>query len=57
MHNKEGTKLHVLYEHWDRLFSPVACGVMITTVVSEGRINAGSFATAIPLAPEVLKRG
>lgn len=40
-------KVDVPYEHWDRLFSPVACAVMITTVDREGRVNAASFATCV----------
>ena len=42
---KPGRKVDVPYEHWDRLYSPVACAVMITTVDKEGRVNAASFAT------------
>ncbi len=34
---KPGRKVDVPYEHWDRLYSPVACAVMITTVDKEGR--------------------
>jgi flavin reductase (DIM6/NTAB) family NADH-FMN oxidoreductase RutF len=40
-------KVDVPYEHWDRLFSPVACAVMIATVDQEGRVNAASFATCV----------
>jgi flavin reductase (DIM6/NTAB) family NADH-FMN oxidoreductase RutF len=47
MDSKQVSKLDVPYEHWDRLFSPVACVVMITTVDTDGRINAGSFATCV----------
>jgi len=38
-------KLDVPIEHWDRLFAPSSCLVMITTVNREGRINAASFGT------------
>jgi flavin reductase (DIM6/NTAB) family NADH-FMN oxidoreductase RutF len=37
----------VPYEHWDRLYSPVACAVMITTVDQEERVNAALFATCV----------
>ncbi|MGH7874196.1 MAG: flavin reductase family protein [Candidatus Binatia bacterium] len=40
-------KLDVPSEHWDRLFAPSACLVMITTVDGEGRINAASFGTCV----------
>ena len=33
--------------HWDRLFAPSSCLVMITTVDEGGRINAASFATCV----------
>ncbi len=42
-----GRKVYVPYEHWDRLYSPVACAVMITTVDRQGRVNAASFATCV----------
>jgi hypothetical protein len=29
------SKVDVPYEHWDRLYSPVACAVMITTVTGK----------------------
>lgn len=32
MANKPVQKVDVPSEHWDRLYSPVACAVMITTV-------------------------
>jgi flavin reductase (DIM6/NTAB) family NADH-FMN oxidoreductase RutF len=38
-------KLDLPKEHWDRLFAPSSCLVMITTVSCEGRINAASFGT------------
>lgn len=38
-------KIDVPAEHWDRLFAPSSCLVMITTVDQEGRINAASFGT------------
>src|SRR3990170_3732311 len=47
MDSKTVSKIDVPYEHWDRFFSPVACVVMITTVDTEGRINAASFATCV----------
>ena len=40
-------KLDVPSEHWDRLFAPSACLVMITTVDGEGQINAASFGTCV----------
>jgi flavin reductase (DIM6/NTAB) family NADH-FMN oxidoreductase RutF len=40
-------KIDVPSEHWDRLFAPSACLVMITTVDGEGRINAASFGTCV----------
>jgi flavin reductase (DIM6/NTAB) family NADH-FMN oxidoreductase RutF len=40
-------KIDVPPEHWDRLFAPSACLVMITTVDVEGRINAASFGTCV----------
>ena len=44
---KPGRKVDVPPEHWDRLYSPVACAVMITTVDKQGRVNAASFATCV----------
>lgn len=38
-------KIDVPREHWDRLFAPSSCLVMITTVDRDGRINAASFGT------------
>jgi flavin reductase (DIM6/NTAB) family NADH-FMN oxidoreductase RutF len=40
-------KIDVPSEHWDRLFAPSACLVMITTVDDAGRINAASFGTCV----------
>jgi flavin reductase (DIM6/NTAB) family NADH-FMN oxidoreductase RutF len=40
-------KVDVPGEHWDRLFAPSSCLVMITTVDAEGRINAASFGTCV----------
>ena len=40
-------KIDVPAEHWDRLFAPSSCLVMITTVDKEGRINAASFGTCV----------
>ena len=40
-------KIDVPEAHYDRLASPVATLVMITTVDNQGRINAASFATCL----------
>jgi flavin reductase (DIM6/NTAB) family NADH-FMN oxidoreductase RutF len=40
-------KIDVPSEHWDRLFAPSSCLVMITTVDKEGRINAASYGTCV----------
>ena len=40
-------KIDVPSEHWDRLFAPSACLVMITTVDDAGRVNAASFGTCV----------
>ena len=40
-------KTDVPREHWDRLFAPSACLVMITTVDQQGRINAASYGTCV----------
>jgi flavin reductase (DIM6/NTAB) family NADH-FMN oxidoreductase RutF len=40
-------KIDVLSEHWDKLFAPSACLVMITTVDEAGRVNAASFGTCV----------
>ncbi len=40
-------KTDVPMEHWDRLFAPSACLVMITTVDQQGRINAASYGTCV----------
>src|SRR3970282_3000824 len=40
-------KIDVPSEHWDKLFAPSACLVMITTVDEDGRINAASFGTCV----------
>jgi flavin reductase (DIM6/NTAB) family NADH-FMN oxidoreductase RutF len=40
-------KVDVASEHWDRLFAPSACLVMITTVDEAGRVNAASFGTCV----------
>lgn len=40
-------KMDAPKEHWDRLFAPSSCLVMITTVDQEGRINAASFGTCV----------
>lgn len=41
------TKVDVPIEHWDRLFAPSSCLVMITTVDKEERVNAASFGTCV----------
>ena len=40
-------KIDVPGAHWDRLFAPSACLVMITTVDGDGRVNAASFGTCV----------
>ena len=40
-------KVDVPKEHFDLLFTPVACVVSITTVDAAGRVNAASFATCV----------
>jgi flavin reductase (DIM6/NTAB) family NADH-FMN oxidoreductase RutF len=40
-------KIDVPGEHWDRLYAPSSCLVMITTVDKEGRINAASYGTCV----------
>jgi flavin reductase (DIM6/NTAB) family NADH-FMN oxidoreductase RutF len=40
-------KIDVPPKHWDRLFAPSACLVMITTVDNAGRVNAASFGTCV----------
>jgi len=40
-------KIDVPSEHWDRLFAPSACLVMITTVDDAGKVNAASFGTCV----------
>jgi flavin reductase (DIM6/NTAB) family NADH-FMN oxidoreductase RutF len=40
-------KIDVPMAHWDRLFAPSACLVMITTVDLQGRINAASYGTCV----------
>ena len=40
-------KIDVPIEHWDRLYAPSSCLVMITTVDKEGRINAASYGTCV----------
>ena len=41
------SKLDVPGEHWDKLFAPSACLVMITTVDNAGRVNAASYGTCV----------
>lgn len=38
-------KVDVVPEHWDAMFAPSSCLVMITTVDKQGRINAASYGT------------
>ena len=45
-------KIDVPAEHWDRLFAPSACVVMITTVDGAGRVNAASFGTCVRVCHE-----
>ncbi len=40
-------KIDVPAKHWDHLFAPSACLVMITTVDSDSRVNAASFGTCV----------
>jgi flavin reductase (DIM6/NTAB) family NADH-FMN oxidoreductase RutF len=40
-------KIDVPSKHWDRLFAPSACLVMITTVDKDGAVNAASFGTCV----------
>ena len=43
----ESLKVDVPSAHYDRLFTPVACVVSITTVDTAGRVNGASFATCV----------
>ena len=47
MENLSANKIDIPSQHWDRLFAPSACLVMITTVDDAGRINAASFGTCV----------
>ena len=38
-------KIDVAPEHWDNIFAPSSCLVIITTVDAQGRVNAASFGT------------
>lgn len=40
-------KIDIASAHWDKLFAPSACLVMITTVDDAGRVNAASFGTCV----------
>ena len=40
-------KIDVPPEHWDKLFAPSACLVMITTADNDGRVNAASYGTCV----------
>jgi flavin reductase (DIM6/NTAB) family NADH-FMN oxidoreductase RutF len=44
---KSVNKIDAPSQHWDRLFAPSACLVMITTVDDMGEINAASFGTCV----------
>jgi flavin reductase (DIM6/NTAB) family NADH-FMN oxidoreductase RutF len=44
---KSVNKIDVPSRHWDRLFAPSACLVMITTVDDMGKVNAASFGTCV----------
>jgi flavin reductase (DIM6/NTAB) family NADH-FMN oxidoreductase RutF len=44
---KPVNKIDVASRHWDRLFAPSACLVMITTVDDMDRVNAASFGTCV----------
>lgn len=39
------SKIDVAPEHWDNIFAPSSCLVIITTVDAQGRVNAASFGT------------
>lgn len=45
-------KLDASPEHWDRLFAPSSCLVVITTIDSNGRINAAPFGTCVRVCHE-----
>src|ERR1051326_6156995 len=38
-------KLDVRPEHWDNIFAPSSCLVLITTVDAQGRVNAAAYGT------------
>ena len=40
-------KIDVSKEHWDSIFAPSSCLVVITTVDAEGRVNAAAFGTCV----------
>jgi len=40
-------KLDQPEKYWDRLFAPSSCLAMITTVDTDGRVNAASFGTCV----------
>jgi flavin reductase (DIM6/NTAB) family NADH-FMN oxidoreductase RutF len=39
------TKVDVRPEHWDNIFAPSSCLVIITTVDAQGRVNAAAYGT------------
>jgi flavin reductase (DIM6/NTAB) family NADH-FMN oxidoreductase RutF len=41
----QATKLNQPAKYWDRLFAPSSCLAMITTVDTQGRVNAASYGT------------
>jgi len=43
-------------KHWDRLFAPSSCLVMITTIDSKGRVNAASYGSCVRLSHEPVPR-
>jgi flavin reductase (DIM6/NTAB) family NADH-FMN oxidoreductase RutF len=47
-------KIDVPSEHWDKLFAPSACLVMITTVDENGGINAASYGTCVRVCHDPL---
>src|SRR5437867_9888782 len=48
MNNMDSVRKNdVLAKHWDRLFAPSSCLVMIRTCGKEERINAASFGTCV----------
>ena len=48
----EASRVDVPRKHWDRLFAPSSCLVMITTMDSSGRVNAASFGSCVRISHE-----